>query len=125
MSSRGVCAGNAVFNYHTEVVCECKMMCEMLCFTIEMAMGGCEGGRCETAVAAMLAYVRLCSAMFAYGRIGAPLGSEITDGETHCNGSQVVLGCRWWRCVIRECHCRFPWSRGVFREWHCKWSNAW
>ena len=36
-------------------------MQEMLCFTIETAAGGCEGRRCETAVAAMVAYVRLFS----------------------------------------------------------------
>ena len=82
-------ARNAVFS-HTEIVSESKMVREMLCFTIETAVGGSEGKRCETAVAAMLAY----------GRIGAPLGSEIAGGETHCNGSlQVVLGCWWWLMV--------------------------
>ena len=60
MSSRGMCAGNAVFS-HTKVVSESKIVREMLCFTIETAVCGCEGRRCETAVAAMLAYGRLCS----------------------------------------------------------------
>ena len=46
-------------------------------------MGGCEGRRCETRLRYMLAY----------GRIGAPLESEIAGGETHYNGDfQVVLG---------------------------------
>ena len=70
----------------------------------------CEGKRCETAVAAMLAYVRLCSPMFAYAglcspmlayrRIGPPLGSEIVGRESHWNGGlQVVLGLGWSRCA--------------------------
>ena len=42
-------ARNAVF-FHTEVVSESKMVRKMLCFTIETAVGGCEGRRCETAV---------------------------------------------------------------------------
>ena len=54
----------------------------MPCFTIETAVGGCEGRRCEMAGAAMLAYGRLCSPMVADGRIGAPLGSEIAGGYT-------------------------------------------
>ena len=58
MSSRGMCARNVVFS-HTEVVSESKIVCEMLCFTVETAVGGCEGRRCETAVAAMVAYARL------------------------------------------------------------------
>ena len=53
-----MCTRNALF-YHTEVVSESKMVRGMLCFTIETAAGGCEGGRCETAVA----YVRLWSPM--------------------------------------------------------------
>ena len=57
-SSRYMCAGNSVFS-HTEGVSESKMACEMLCFTIETAVGGCEGRRCETAVAAMFAPIRL------------------------------------------------------------------
>ena len=61
-----MCARNAVF-FHTEVLSESKMVREMLRFTIKTAVGACEGRRCETAVAAILAY----------GRIGAPLGSEI------------------------------------------------
>ena len=88
------------------------MVHEMRRFTIETAVGGCEGRRCETAVAAMVAYGGLCSPMVAYGRIGAPLRSEIAGGETHCNGGfEVELAWRWWRCVIRECHCR--WSNAL------------
>ena len=71
-----MCAGNAVF-FHTEVVSESKIVREMLCFTIETAVGGCEGRRCETVRAAMVAYARLCSPMLDYGRIGPPLGSAI------------------------------------------------
>ena len=68
MSSRGMCARNAVFS-HTEVVSESKIVREMLRFAIETAVGGCEGRRCETAGAAMVAYVRLWSAMVGYGRL--------------------------------------------------------
>ena len=57
MSSRGMCAGNVAFS-HTEVVFESKVVREMLCFTIETAVGGCEGRRCEKA--AGLATVALC-----------------------------------------------------------------
>ena len=60
MSSRGMCARKAVFS-HTEVVSENEIVREMLRFTIETAVRGCEGRRCETAVAAMLAYGGLCS----------------------------------------------------------------
>ena len=134
----------------TKAVSERKIAREMLCFTIETAVSGCEGKRCETAVAAMVAYARLWS-----GRIGPPLGSGqthcnggfqvalgcwvadggavfwgnviagfhggavlsgnvIAGGQTHCTGGlQVAWGCRRRRCVIGECHCRFPWWRGV------------
>ena len=51
MSSRGMCAGNVS---HKEVVSESKI-------ARETAVVGCEGRRCETAVAAMLAYARLGS----------------------------------------------------------------
>ena len=69
MSSRGMCAGNAVF-YHTEVVFESKIVPEMRCFTIETAVGGCEGRKCETAVAsiAMVAYARLGSDRCSIGK---------------------------------------------------------
>ena len=91
-----MCTRNALF-YHTEVVSESEIVCEMRCFTIETAAGGCEGRRCETAVAAMLAYAR----------IGPPLGSVIPGGQTHWNGGfKVALGCRWWCGVILEWHCR-------------------
>ena len=60
MSCRGMCAGNAVF-FHTKVVSESKIAREMLCFTIETAVCLCEGRRCKTAGAAVLAYGRLCS----------------------------------------------------------------
>ena len=52
-------------------------MREMLCFAIKTAVGGCEGRRCETAGAAMVAYARLCSLML---RIGPPLGSASAGG---------------------------------------------
>ena len=55
-----MCVGNAVF-FHTEVVSESKIVREMRCFTIETAVRLCEGRRCKTAVADMVAYGRLCS----------------------------------------------------------------
>ena len=54
---------------------ESKIVREMLCFTIETVVGGCEGRRCETAVAAMLAYGRLCSPMVAYARLSSDRSS--------------------------------------------------
>ena len=52
-------------------------------------------------------------------------GSEIVGRESHCNGGlQVVLGCGWWRCVIGEWQCRFPWWGGVIGKSHCKGLNA-
>ena len=54
---------------HAEVASESKIAREMLCFTIETAVGGCEGRRCKTAVAAMVAYARLWSPMLAYARL--------------------------------------------------------
>ena len=57
---------------HTKVVSESKIAREMLCFTIETAVRQCEGRRCETAVADMLAYGRLCSPMVAYARLWSP-----------------------------------------------------
>ena len=53
-----LCAGNALFS-HTIVVSEIKIVREMLCFTIETAVGGCEARRCET-----VAYARVCPGMF-------------------------------------------------------------
>ena len=98
MSIRGSCAGNAVF-YHRKAAFESKIARERLCFTIETAVGGREGRRCWTAGAAMVAYARLWSDRGAIG-------------QTHCNGGfQVGLGCPWWRCVIRKCHCR--WSNAL------------
>ena len=157
-----MCAGNVV-SYHTEVVSESKMVREMLRFTIETVRGGCEGGRCQTAGAAMLAHVRLCSPMVAYGRLWSPMVGSVRHWEVESQavkrivmvasrwcwvadggavilrnviagsrggavflgnviaGDQTLLGCRWWRGIIGECHCRFPWWRGVIRECHCRW----
>ena len=53
-----MCVENVVFS-HTKVVSESKIVCEMLCFTIETVVCGREGRRCETAVAAMVAYACL------------------------------------------------------------------
>ena len=55
--------GNAVF-FHIKVVSESKIAREMLCFTIETGVRWCEGRRCKTAVADMVAYGRLCSDFF-------------------------------------------------------------
>ena len=79
MSCRGMCAGNAVF-FHTKLVSESKIACEMLCFTVETAVCLCEGRRCKTAVAGMVAYARLWSPMLGYRRIGPPLGSASAGG---------------------------------------------
>ena len=85
-----MCAGNAVFS-HTKVVSESKIVHEMLCFTKETAVGGCEGRRCETAGAAMVANGRPCS----------PTGK--------CRESLVMVVPSWfwvvglWRCARGKC----------------------
>ena len=66
MSIRGSCARNAVFHNRNDVA-ESKMTQEIRCFTIEEAVSGQEGRRCQTAVAAMFAYGGLRSG------IGLPL----------------------------------------------------
>ena len=75
MSIRARSARNSVFS-HTQAASKSKIVRDMLRFTIETAVGGREGRRCETAFAAMLVYVRLCSPMLACGRISPPLGSR-------------------------------------------------
>ena len=82
-----MCAGNAVF-YHTEVVSESKIARKMLCFTIETAVGGCEGGRCETAGAAMLAYGRLWA-----GIVGSVRHWEVVVQVVKRN---VMVASRWY-----------------------------
>ena len=86
-------AGNAVF-FHTKVVSESKIVCKMLCFIIETAVGGYEGRRCEMVVAIMLAYDRLRSPI-----VGSVLYWEVP--------SQVVLRWLWvvdlWRYARRKC----------------------
>ena len=62
MSIRGRFARNAVFSY-TKAASESTIAREMLCFTIERAVGGCEGRRLRRRV-------RLWSPFFAYSRIG-------------------------------------------------------
>ena len=62
MSSRGMCAGNAMF-YHAEVASESKIARARLCFTTETAVGVCEGRWCETAVAATVAYASCSNAL--------------------------------------------------------------
>ena len=105
-----MCAGNALF-CHTRVVSESKIAREMLCFTMETAVGGCEGRRCERAVAAVVAYASLCSP-----NVGSVLHWEVQ--------SQVVKRIVMVGCLIGEWQCRFPWWRGVIGESHCKWLNA-
>ena len=55
-----MCAGNAAF-CHTLVVSESKIVCEMTYFIKETVVRLCQGRRYETVVAAVLAFVRLCS----------------------------------------------------------------
>ena len=116
MSSRGMCAGNAVF-YHAEVVSQSKIAREMRCFPIETAVGGCEGSRCETAAYARLGpdrcsigkssalkrwfpggaglpMVALCNAPAGVHGGAVLLGNVIAGGQRHCNGGfQVALRC--------------------------------
>ena len=91
-----MCAGNAVFS-HAEVVSESKIVREMLCCTIETAVGGCEGRRCETAVAAMVAYGRLWA-----GIVGSVRHWEV---ESQVVKRNVMVASRWcWargKCMQR------------------------
>ena len=65
------------------------------------AVGGCEGRRCETAVAAMLAYGRLCSPMVAYARLCSPIVRSVLHWEVPSQVVKriVIVGCRWLRTV--------------------------
>ena len=91
-----MCAGHAVF-FHTQGVSESKIVREMLCFTKETVVGGCEGRRCGTAVAAMLAYARLCSPMVAYARLSSDRSSIGKCKRRWLN----ALGFR--KCWVRDC----------------------
>ena len=55
-------------------------MCEMLCFSMEMGVNLSEGRRYKMAGTDIFAYGRLCSPIFAYVRIGPPLGSVSVGG---------------------------------------------
>ena len=88
MSSRGTCAGNAVF-FHTKVESESKIAREMPGFTIETAVRG-------PKVGGVRRRFRLWSPMSEYVQIGSPLGSEFVGHESHCNGDvEVALGGRF------------------------------
>ena len=112
-----------------QVVSESKMVREILCFTIETAVGGCECRRCETAVAAMVAYARPCQTHCNGGfEFGAVL---LGNGIAGDDGGAVSLG-----NVIEGSHCgavllgnaiqgfRFHGCRGVMKEWQLKVSMA-
>ena len=101
-----MCAGNAAFS-HAIVVSESKIVRQMLCFTIETAVGGCEGRRCETAGAAMLAYGRLCSRI-----AGSVLHWEM---QSHVIKRIVTVVSRWpWVVGLRRC------ARGEVHAKSCK-----
>ena len=81
-----MCAGHAVF-CHTKVDSESKIVREMLCSTIETAVRLCEGRRCETAVADMVAY----------GRLWPPLVGSVRHWEVQVQMAKRIrmVGCRW------------------------------
>ena len=96
-----MCAWNAVFS-NTEAVSESKIVREMLCFTIETAVGGCEGRRCETAGAAMVAYGygRLWSPMVAHGRLWSPMVGSVRHWEVKSQVvKRIVMVASRWRQV--------------------------
>ena len=68
----------------------------MLCFTIETAVRQCEGRRCETAVADMVAYARLWSPMLASCRIGLNALERWLLGGA---GLRMVALCYWGMAV--------------------------
>ena len=96
MSSRGTCAGIVVF-FHTEVVSESKIVREMLCFTIETAVGGCQGRTRETAVADMVAYARLSSDRPSIGKCNRKWLNALYGRF------QVVLARWWWHFARGKC----------------------
>ena len=57
-------------------------------FAIETALRGCEGRRCETAVAAMLAYARLC---------WSPLVGSVLHWEVQTQVVERIIDSRCWR----------------------------
>ena len=71
----------------------------MLCFTIETAVRQCEGRRCETAVADMVAHARPCSPMLAYGRLCSPRVGSVRDWEVQVQvrkrNGMVASRCCW------------------------------
>ena len=56
------------FFFHLEIGSKNKIICEMLCFTIEMAVRLCEGRRCKMVVTDMVTYARLVSDRSAIGK---------------------------------------------------------
>ena len=66
------CGSSGVF-YHTNAAAESKMAREMLCFTIETAVGGPKGRRCRTDGCGLCSgYVRAMSALgWRYVRAGS------------------------------------------------------
>ena len=94
----GVLLGNAIAGFHggaVLLVVKCIVMVASRWWWV--ADGGFHGG----------------AVFLGNGIAGGLLGNVIAGDQTHCNGGfQVVVGCRWWWCVIRECRCRFPWWRG-------------
>ena len=88
---------------------------EVLCFTIETAAVGRESRMCERAVAG---YVRAMSAAVRIGTVVQSLrnGKQCVEyfwgmqlqiaRRLIMVGLKVVMGGRWWRCIIGECNCR-------------------
>ena len=70
-----------------------KTTCETRCFTIETAVGGCEGRWCQTAVAG---YGRLWSPMHGYTR----LWSDRSDIEKRNCRLQVGFRRRWVAALL-------------------------
>ena len=104
-----------------------KIMHEMLCFTIEIAVGGCKGRRCRTggcgAVAAMFASCSGEPAMAGVFR-GCGQDSDLRHviGECNCRVLDALAGefrgrgkASLVRHIIGECNRRFLDALGKFR----------
>ena len=117
--------------YHRSDAFESKMAREVLCFTIDTAVGGRESRRCKMAVAGCVrAMFELWSRLFVWVRTvmvvykicctsalcGLLLREALANCKTPYNGGfKVAMGCRWWRRVIREIQLQLA-SRRVIVE---------
>ena len=94
MSCRGMFVRNAVF-FHIKTVSESEVARETLRFTIETGVRWCEGRRCKTAVADMVAYGRLGSDRSATGKCKCRWLNALERWLPGVAGLRMVALCYW------------------------------